>query len=349
MTTAKTEEALISALVEGDERGVEELLGRYWAPAYRVAYQLTGDPGSAEDVAQEAFIRALRAIGRFDTAQPFRPWFFQILKNEARKHHRARARREGHEARAEAASRPSRDHDAVEAVHTYLAQLPEDQREPIALHYLGGFTLHEVGELLGCPKSTVNTRIRRGMDALRLRLQPTCAIAPAALIELLRSGPAAAAPPAAIELVAAARLSALAIPTPPASAELASAARRGGSWWLGGLLAAPLLAVTVVALLVSDPPSPEAVGAAPAWPSSSVVALASSVPDPEAPPEPPPSDASTPSDTSTPLEISTPPTFPQQGDPAPVLEEAMLHPDYERLKLYRTYARLDGASPYQHR
>ncbi|MBX3469629.1 MAG: sigma-70 family RNA polymerase sigma factor [Planctomycetes bacterium] len=151
-----TDEGLIAGLVARDEAAVEVLVQRYWARAHRVAAHMTGDLAAAEDVAQEALVRALQGARRFERGGAFAPWFFAIVKNAARDHLRRSERRAAHEARvrpAEAAPAAAleRDEEAA-AVRAGLAGLGPEQREVLALHYLEGLTFADVARALGCPQ-----------------------------------------------------------------------------------------------------------------------------------------------------------------------------------------------------
>ena len=185
----RTDEQLLTT-GRRDEGAVAELLDRYWEVAYRVALRLTHDPGAAEDAAQSAFLKALSRSAQFDRAQRFRPWFFAVVANEARMIDRARSRRAHHEARASRSpeSRDAEHVDAVDAVRTHLAALPEVARQAIRLHYLDGLTHEETGAVLGLPKGTVSSRIRRGLRELRGRVgAATLAVGGASLTALLEA------------------------------------------------------------------------------------------------------------------------------------------------------------------
>lgn len=301
--TEPTDELLVPALARGDEGAIATLLERYWARAYRVAHQLTGDPGAAEDVAQETFVKVLRAAGQFDASRAFRPWFFQVLRNEARQQHRSRARRAGHEERAAAADRaPETRVEAADAVRTYLARLPEEHREPIALHYLEGLTFDQVAEVLGCPRGTVASRIKRGLDSLRSRLEPSHALSSAALVEVLERALRVEAPPAPSPIEIAAGLTGTApdaVPGAPLAGALAVAARGGRRTWAAAAATVTLLALAGLATLVLDEerePERQALNAAP-------------------PDAPGPAPAPTPTPAPTPAPTLAPPSTP---DGAPV-------------------------------
>src|SRR3954453_18607287 len=75
--------SLVRAAQRGSERAVEELFARHWPDAYRTALLIAHDRAAAEDIAQEAFVSALRALPRFDRSRPLRPWLHRIVVNRA--------------------------------------------------------------------------------------------------------------------------------------------------------------------------------------------------------------------------------------------------------------------------
>jgi RNA polymerase sigma-70 factor (ECF subfamily) len=159
--------ALVRAAQRGSEEAVEALFRRHWRRAHRAAYLIVRDADAAEDIAQEAFLAAMRALDRFDRRRPFRPWLHRIVVNRAIDHARARTlRREvGEEALAEPAAidpAPGLDPDLSAA----LAELDPEQRAAIALRYLLEYTPGEIARMLGLPRGTVNSRLRRGLDRL---------------------------------------------------------------------------------------------------------------------------------------------------------------------------------------
>ncbi len=87
------EQNAIRLLKNGDISGLEVLVNRYQVKAVRTAYLITGDPGLAEDVVQEAFLRAFRAIRSFDSGRPFEPWFLRSVANASLKVRQKGARR----------------------------------------------------------------------------------------------------------------------------------------------------------------------------------------------------------------------------------------------------------------
>ena len=163
------EGALVRAAQKGSQDAIAELFARHWSQAYRAAFLVTGDGAAAEDIAQEAFLAALRALPSFDARRPLRPWLHRIVVNRAIDFARARALRNevGADAAGEAAAPPEIDRQALgEDVAAALLQLGPEQRAVVVLRYLLEFTPGEIGEILGLPRGTVNSRLRRGLDAL---------------------------------------------------------------------------------------------------------------------------------------------------------------------------------------
>jgi RNA polymerase sigma-70 factor, ECF subfamily len=161
------ERAAVRAALRGDAAGVDWLFREHWPAAYRAAWLIVRDEAAAEDIAQEGFLAALRALDRFDRARPFGPWLRTIVARRAIDAARARAlRREvGDEPLAMLAAHQSAE-GLADDVLTAVSALPDDQRIPIALRHLLGFTPGEIAGLLDLPRGTVNSRLRRGLDAL---------------------------------------------------------------------------------------------------------------------------------------------------------------------------------------
>jgi RNA polymerase sigma-70 factor, ECF subfamily len=163
------EAALVRAAQRGSEEAVAELFARHWDDARRAALLVTGDRAAAEDIAQEAFLAALRALPRFDLRRPLRPWLHRIVVNRAIDFARARALRAevGADAAPDAVAPPDTagpplDEDLAAA----LLRLGVEQRAVVVLRYLLDFTPGEIAVLLDLPRGTVNSRLRRGLDAL---------------------------------------------------------------------------------------------------------------------------------------------------------------------------------------
>ena len=152
----------------GDAAG--ELFERHWPGAWRAARVVTGSRAMADDVAQDAFERAFAALGRFDRRRPFGPWLHRIVVNRAIDWARARTLRaeisdDGTIERA--AARTRAEASDAEALASGLAALSPEHRAVIVLRHLLDYTPGEIAELLELPRGTVNSRLRRGLDALR--------------------------------------------------------------------------------------------------------------------------------------------------------------------------------------
>jgi RNA polymerase sigma-70 factor, ECF subfamily len=164
------------AWVRGAQRGsvadLEALFRRHWPRAYRAAYLVVHDSAAAEDIAQEAFLAAVRNLDRFDRRRPFGPWLHRIVVNRAIDWSRARAlRREAGEAGLAAVAAPSApDNPHAQALAAALAELSPEHRAVIVLRHLLEYTPGEIAELLALPRGTVNSRLRRGLDQLSERL-----------------------------------------------------------------------------------------------------------------------------------------------------------------------------------
>jgi RNA polymerase sigma-70 factor (ECF subfamily) len=163
---SRGERDLIRSAQEGSEEALETLFRRHWRGAHRAAFMIVRDAAAAEDIAQEAFLAAIRALDRFDRRRPFRPWLHRIVVNRAIDHARARAlrrevREEGDVAIA-TFDRQGLDDDLASA----LAALGIEQRAAIVLRYLLDYTPGEIAQILDLPRGTVNSRLRRGLDLL---------------------------------------------------------------------------------------------------------------------------------------------------------------------------------------
>jgi RNA polymerase sigma-70 factor, ECF subfamily len=162
-----SEPALVRAAQRGSAEAFAELFRRHWPRAHRAAWLVVHDATAAEDVAQEAFLAAVRSLDRFDRRRPFGPWLHRIVVNRAIDYARARElRREVADAGVEPAvfDRPDAPGDDVVGA---LAALPPDQRAVIVMRHLLGFTPGEIAAALGLPRGTVNSRLRRGLDGLQ--------------------------------------------------------------------------------------------------------------------------------------------------------------------------------------
>jgi RNA polymerase sigma-70 factor (ECF subfamily) len=163
----RREAALVREAQRGSSDALEELFRRHWRRAHRAAYLVVGDPTAAEDIAQEAFLAAVRALDRFDRRRPFGPWLHRITVNRAIDFARARSlRAEQVLAAAPETEAPARDAISDEVVAA-LATLDPEHRAVVVMRYVLEYTPGEIARMLDLPRGTVNSRLRRGLDRLR--------------------------------------------------------------------------------------------------------------------------------------------------------------------------------------
>ena len=164
----RSERARVRGAQAGSVSDLEALFREHWPRAYRAAYLVVHDAAAAEDIAQEAFLAAVRALDRFDRGRPFGPWLHRIAVNRAIDWSRARAlRAEAEERDVVAPDPPERGDELLPA----LASLDPEHRAVIVLRYLLEWTPGEIAEALDLPRGTVNSRLRRGLDKLKERLE----------------------------------------------------------------------------------------------------------------------------------------------------------------------------------
>ena len=171
--------AAVAKARSGDLDAYEVLVVRYTAPAHRAAV-LLGAGADADDVVQEAFVKAYRQISRYRGESGFRPWLLAIVANETRNLHRSRRRRDGLVLRAAAQEGPEATSPdpadsalAVERRHHLVDQIrlldPRD-REVLVCRFLLDLSEAETAVTLGLPKGTVKSRTARALKKLRDRL-----------------------------------------------------------------------------------------------------------------------------------------------------------------------------------
>jgi RNA polymerase sigma-70 factor (ECF subfamily) len=168
----RSERALIRGAQAGCEADLEELFRRHWRRAYRTAFLIAHDHAAAEDIAQEAFVAAIRTLERFDRRRSFAPWLTRIVANRAIDWTRARAARREIDLdppdRAAPAD-PAPGLYSEEVVRALSTRSPE-HRAVVVLRYVLEYTPGEIARILELPRGTVNSRLRRGLDALESRL-----------------------------------------------------------------------------------------------------------------------------------------------------------------------------------
>ena len=166
---AASERRLVRDAQRGSVEALEALFKREWPRAYRAAYLVVHDAAFAEDIAQEAFLAAVRALDRFDRRRPFGPWMHRIAVNRAIDVSRARTLRREVDAAAAAPEEAPSDRPSLPFSDELLGALRElspEQRAIVALRYLFEYTPGEIARALELPRGTVNSRLRRALDRL---------------------------------------------------------------------------------------------------------------------------------------------------------------------------------------
>ena len=170
---ARTDQDLVRASAAGSREAAAELFERHWDVAWRVGYAVTGDRALAEDVAQDAFQRAFRALADFDLSRPFRPWLHRIVVNRAldlvRRNRRLVDHADADEPAADWVEERLRDADLFAA----LGRLSPERRAVVVLRYWLDYTQEEIARMLELPIGTVSSRLTRALSALRSEMEKT--------------------------------------------------------------------------------------------------------------------------------------------------------------------------------
>lgn len=172
---------LIEQYLNGDERAFERLLGKYMKPLYGFVFQFVRDQAIAEDLTQEAFVRAWKNIRQFDQTKQFKTWLYAIAKNATYDYFKKKKsipfssfQNEEGESTLEAVDDGNllpdellERKDAVEELDRVLLKLPELYRTILLLAYKEDFSLMEISEIFGIPYNTVKSRHQRAIKALK--------------------------------------------------------------------------------------------------------------------------------------------------------------------------------------
>lgn len=179
-----TDEELVARAIRGDSESFNQLVQRWERPIYALAYRTIGRGEDARDVCQETFLRAFRALPGFRGQAKFSSWLYRIALNLChdwiRRERRApvvqlpedvdlmdlAAAAEGSESIEDLVARA----DLARLVERAMDVLPEEQRTAIVLKEYHGLTFQEIADVVGCPLSTVKTRLYQGLTVLRREL-----------------------------------------------------------------------------------------------------------------------------------------------------------------------------------
>ncbi|PFA68693.1 RNA polymerase sigma factor SigW [Bacillus sp. AFS015802] len=177
----------IKQVLKGDQNAFAELVELYKDKVFQICYRMLGNRHEAEDIAQEAFIRAYVNIETFNQKRKFSTWLFRIATNLCIDRIRKKkpdyfldaevAGTEGLTMYSQVAADVQLPEDEVEnmelqeTIHKEISKLPEKYRSVIVLKYIEELPLQEISEILDLPLGTVKTRVHRGREALRKQLR----------------------------------------------------------------------------------------------------------------------------------------------------------------------------------
>jgi RNA polymerase sigma-70 factor, ECF subfamily len=169
---------LVERVLRGDAEAYGELVARHMRRAFSIAWRILDHREDAEDVVQDAFLRALERIGTLDPRRPFRPWFYRIVMNQALNFRRSRSVRATQPMHDElVATTSSPEQDAEDALlrgrlRRALDQLPERQRMIVQLADLEALNSSEIAEMLDVPAGTVRWHLHQARQTLRTLMAP---------------------------------------------------------------------------------------------------------------------------------------------------------------------------------
>jgi RNA polymerase sigma-70 factor, ECF subfamily len=189
MSDREADQALVEQVQRGDKRAFELLVAKYQRKIFRLLSRLIRDTAEIEDVAQEAFIKAYRALPNFRGESAFYTWLYRIAINTAKNYLVAQGRRAPTTTETEIDEAENFDEgdqlrdvntpDSMllskqvgEAVNRAIERLPEDLRTAIVLRELEGLSYEEIAETMNCPIGTVRSRIFRARQAIAEELRP---------------------------------------------------------------------------------------------------------------------------------------------------------------------------------
>jgi len=188
VSEAKVDQLLVERVQKGDKRAFDLLIQKYQHRIVSLVSRYVSDSSEAQDVAQEAFIKAYRAIGRFRGDSAFYTWLYRIAINTAKNWIVARNRRPpasdidavdaeqyGMSGRLKDISTPENEmlrEEIERTVYGTIAELPEDLRTAIMLREMDGMSYNEIATTMECPIGTVRSRIFRAREAIDEKLKP---------------------------------------------------------------------------------------------------------------------------------------------------------------------------------
>lgn len=189
MNARDADRELVARAQRGDKQAFGLLVEKYERKLARLLQRLIRDPAEVEDVAQEAFIRAYRALPTFRGDSAFYTWLYRIGVNTAKNHLIAMGRRASTTTDVDADAAENYDEGELlrdintperllmskeigETVNAAIDGLPEELRQAIQLRELDGMSYEEIATIMECPIGTVRSRIFRAREAIALKLRP---------------------------------------------------------------------------------------------------------------------------------------------------------------------------------
>lgn len=190
MSDREIDRALVERVQQGDKRAFDLLVEKYWRKLNRLLSRMVRDPDEVEDIAQETFIKAYRALPQFRGDAAFYTWLYRIGVNTAKNYLVARGKamptvsertfsedEEGVDERlvAQDISTPESEllsKQVAMAVNEAVEALPEELRTAITLREMEGLSYEEIAQMMNCPIGTVRSRIFRAREAIATKLRP---------------------------------------------------------------------------------------------------------------------------------------------------------------------------------
>lgn len=191
MSERQTDQVLVDRVKAGDQQAFNILVEKYQRKVARLISRLVRDPAEVEDVAQEAFIKAYRALPQFRSESAFYTWLYRIAVNTAKNHLMAQGRRprlmselqaeddDGEPFSQDVALADIQTPEAVlqtrqvaETVNQAIEALPQDLKTAVTLREIDGLSYEEIAEAMACPIGTVRSRIFRARESIAAKLRP---------------------------------------------------------------------------------------------------------------------------------------------------------------------------------
>mgnify|MGYP006080141981 CR=1 FL=1 len=184
----ESDNQLVLRVQKGEKKAFDLLVLKYQYKVQALVARFVRDPHEAQDVSQEAFIKAYRALGNFRGDSQFYTWLYRIAVNTAKNHLVSRSRRppasdvDINDAEFHAGSEALKENDTPDGeffrkelekiVFATMEALPEDLKSAISLRELEGLSYEEIAEVMNCPVGTVRSRIFRAREAINEKIRP---------------------------------------------------------------------------------------------------------------------------------------------------------------------------------